>query len=693
MATATMQQGPIAFDEIDLIASICRESFWDFICEFWETVPGAGIMVPNWHMKYIADELQDMAEDVFASRPRKYDRVINVSPGTSKSTICSILFQPWTWTRMPTARHLNASYATDLVLDLAYKSREVIRSEKYNACFPEIELCTDRDAVSLFRNTHGGDRFACTVAGKSPMGFHAHFILVDDPLDPKRVASDAELLNARDFIRIALPTRKVDKVISATALIMQRLGRGDPSDVMLERNKREQENSTVTEQLDEPPVRHVCIPAEDSYPIHPPELKEYYVEGLMDPGRLPRHILEEYFRDMGPYAYAAQFGQSPQAMKGGMFEAAYFNKRVKAAPYTAKRIRYWDRAATQDGGCATAGTLIAKDAQGNYYIEHCVHVFLEPNKRNNVMRATALADRARYGPKNEPVIWVEAEGGSSGRDAWMNVMKALEGFNVREDHVTGDKDSRAEGWSAACAAGIVYIVDNGESQQTGKATWDYQGYIDEHCQFKPDKGKRGRYKDRVDSSSGAFNLLTGARQCQAIKIYSLGKKQGGPRIVVCGKADLANVIIEEPSLLISLADPAPVGPDVIPMHALNAVLDMIQLKFIDLQASEAQDTWHDPIAPYDKKADELIMAREHGKRLWAFLLKQRGGNPLVYVIQDEGGNDRRAMSVAHAVCNILHLPIGQAIYQPSCPDISQEGKQAPNQHIFDMTKACRGMVM
>ena len=53
------------FNEADLIASVCKESFWEFVKEFWEEVPGAGKMKSNWHMEYLANQLQEIAERVF----------------------------------------------------------------------------------------------------------------------------------------------------------------------------------------------------------------------------------------------------------------------------------------------------------------------------------------------------------------------------------------------------------------------------------------------------------------------------------------------------------------------------------------------------------------------------------------------------------------------------------------------------
>ncbi len=471
--------------EAELIASITKDSFFEFVQEFWTCIPGIEPLVLNWHLEYLAEELQKVAERVFRGLPKEHDMVINVPPGTSKSTLCSILYPAWIWTRMPNARILSASHTSELCLDLANKSRMVINSDLYKACFPEIELRTDQDAKGYFINTLGGDRLTCTVAGKSPMGFHGHFLLPDDPIDPKKAVSEAELKTAREFFTSVLPSRKVNNEVSVTILIMQRLHREDPTAVMLETGAK----------LGPSAVKHICLPGDVSWEISPPELRSRYIDGVLSPTRLSRRSLKEKEITLGAYAYAGQYGQSPTPLGGGMFQETWFNNRVKAAPFKSKRVRYWDRASsTMETGCYSVGVLMAKDAEGSYYVEDVVRGQWEPYQRNQKILATAHRDRLKYA-RNEPIIYVETEGGSTGIDANRKLASDLAGFVIKFDKPTGSKDVRAEPWSAQLAAGNVYIVDDGH------ATWDINAYISEHQHFRPEPGKRlGRWKDQVDAS-------------------------------------------------------------------------------------------------------------------------------------------------------------------------------------------------
>lgn len=715
----------LVHDQHKLLRSICRASFYQFVLEFWEEVPGAGKFISNWHIEVFCEELQRLAERVFAGLPKEHDLAVNVSPGTSKSTIFSILFPAWLWTRMPSARVLTASHTDALALDLANKARQVIKSDKYRHLFPAIELREDQDTKGYYANTLGGDRLTCTVAGKSPTGFHGHLLLIDDPLDPKKVLSELEVKTARDFMTNVLPSRKVDKSVSVTVLIMQRLGLEDSTDVMLKEALKPGAAA----------VRHVCLPAEllrgdDGEfivgDVKPPECIPHYLHngGLMDPRRLGRQVLDE-FKARGAHYFSTQFMQRPYALSGGMFKATYFLQRVKAAPYHGKRVRYWDRAAsdaqTNPGACYTAGVLLCF-AEQNWYVEHVVHGQWEPDERNKIMRATALADRARYGPEDEPVIWVEAEGGSSGRDAWKGVTRALAGFIVKEQNVSrlGKKEVRAEPWSCQCAAGNVYLVDNGESLGLGRATWDVQGFCDEHLAFP-----LGKFKDQVDSAAGAFSILVQNARMPVLRTLSLGKlKPGALRIVVCSRDDLAIIVTDHRALLVSLQDPAvgeevghvdynssarafmnketpheklnkdqsdstSAGGGVLPPHGLHNLLGGLVLTFADLQPEDYQQDWDQPLEPYGRLPAELVMRPEDGKKLWACLTKKHPLPAEVILVQDDG--DNRALSVACGIADTLRLDRG-AIYQHANPEGNAKGP-APNQHVYEMVKRTRGMVV
>ena len=94
MATALNTTKP-SFSEIDLVRSICEESFFEFLKEFWDTIiPEEPVW--NWHVEYMCSQLQQMAERVFLNESKRYDLIVNISPGSTKSTIASVAFPSWT---------------------------------------------------------------------------------------------------------------------------------------------------------------------------------------------------------------------------------------------------------------------------------------------------------------------------------------------------------------------------------------------------------------------------------------------------------------------------------------------------------------------------------------------------------------------------------------------------------------------
>lgn len=696
LAQALAQAGLLEDAKALILGERCQEDFELFVREFWACVPGVGPLVWNWHLAVFCQELHRIALRVEAGLPKKHDLIFNVPPGTSKSTISSVLFVCWVWSWFPQARFICVTHTDSLARDLASKCRDVVMSEKYQACCPHVQVRPDRSAVHDFELSAGGGRKSSTVGGVTPTGRHAHFVLIDDPIDPQGARSEVELDTAAKFMTEVIPTRVVDKGVCPTVLIMQRLHPRDPTRVMLDVGL----NAGTT------PIRHICLPGElggVSAAVSPPELETNYRDGLLDPERLPRRVLQDLAARLGPWAYAGQVGQNPMPPGGGMFEREWFVKRVKAAPYDARRVRYWDRADTADGGCATAGVLMSKDSQGKYYVEHVAWGQWEFHKRNKAILGIAHRDRDRYAPRHAPGIWVEGERGSTGKEAFASLATLLDGFPIREDLPTGSKDTRADPWAAQLAAGNVYLVDDG--------TWDVHAYVEEHLQFRPEAGKRlGKFKDRVDASSGAWaKLATGAGAGgKLLRVVQLGPGRGQAakvRVVACAGPELVALRTDNKCLLVWLQDPAAgdlcpvtVGAmagavhnlGTVPGHGLVHLLGSLGLVFCDLDPKDLQEQWQAPLAPWGAPPVELVMQRAHGKGLWGFLLRQWAPAPEVVVFASPGG--KRALSCALAFADALRLP-RSTVFRPGREAPCQPGEKAPNEHVYFMTKLCRGMVV
>ena len=271
-------------------------------------------------------------------------------------------------------------------------------------------------------------------------------------------------------------TRKVDKAVTPTILIMQRLHQNDCTQHMLDTYEN---------------VRHVCLPADLPNDVKPPELRARYVDDLLDPVRLSKTILASNFKALGEWGYAGQFSQRPAPRGGAMFKPGRITIDVPPADaFFKSRIRYWDKAGTQGAGCYTAGVLMGIDKQDRVWWLDVVRGQWGMDERELSIKNTATLDG------HSIRIFTEQEPGSGGKDQAMYTIKNLMGYRVQADLVgssDGNKVVRAGPLADQVNAGNTYMA---------KANWN-KALIDELRYFPQSK-----YKDQVDASGGAFNKLS-----------------------------------------------------------------------------------------------------------------------------------------------------------------------------------------
>jgi predicted phage terminase large subunit-like protein len=341
-----------------LTAEHCRRSFYQFLVYFWDTIVEDEYQ-DNWHIKFICDEMQEAAERVFRNEPKEADLVINVPPGSSKSTICTIMFPAWCWVRMAHARFITGSYSSDLSILHAVKSRDILKSHKFQELFPGlIQFKKDMDGKTAYENTAKGSRHI-TSPGGTATGKHAHFIIVDDPINPELAFSEVERKKATRWMDKTMSSRKVNKKVTLTILVMQRLAEDDPTGHLLAKKGKK--------------VRHICLPSEitDLDNVKPKEAEKFYRGGLLDPVRLDRSVLEESKTDLGSTDYAGQHLQSPHAAEGGIFKRAwfkYYQELPNARPI--RTVHSWDTAykakQRNDYSCRTTWE---QHANGHYVVD------------------------------------------------------------------------------------------------------------------------------------------------------------------------------------------------------------------------------------------------------------------------------------------------------------------------------------
>lgn len=471
-------------------AEKCRRDFAYFMKQMWHVI-AADDLVWNWHLDYLTGELMQVAHQVAAGRPRTHDLIINIPPGTTKSVTVSVMFPVWCWINWPWLRFIVASYSGALALEHAELSRELVRSAAFAEMFPNITIKPDKDAKSNFRLqytdaagiTHNGGNRLSTSVGGTLTGFHGHILIVDDPLDPNRAVSEVELRNSNRWMEQTLSTRKINKAVTPTILIMQRLHQDDPTGHLLAKQKGN--------------IKHICLPGEIinyQAQLRPAELAHRYTNGLLDPNRMPLHVLNDMRADLGQYGYAGQVGQHPVPPGGGMFDVDRLLTISAQAIFPANialDVRYWDKAGTAGGGAYTVGLRMLLMKNGRFIITDVTRGQWGTDQREAIIYQTACNDGVAVQG------WVEQEPGSGGKESAEATIRRLAGYPYRAERPVGDKVYRADPFSVQVNMGNVSIV---------QADWNHD--FKEELRYFP----FGTYKDQVDAASGAFAKLTSRRQ-------------------------------------------------------------------------------------------------------------------------------------------------------------------------------------
>lgn len=405
--------------------------------------------------------------------------MVFMPPRHGKSELISRLFSAYYLYRHPEKWVGINSYAAELAYTFSRNARD-------NYTMAGGALKDDAYAVKHWETGSGGGLWAAGVGGPiTGKGFHLG--IIDDPLkNSEEAASETIRSKQKDWYNSTFYTREEPE--GAIVIIQTRWHEDDLSGWLLSQEDEEPENWHI--------VHYEAI-KEDEAPNYPPtcllEVDSRKTGEALAPLRYGPDKLNKIAKRIGAYFFGALYQQTPKPREGGMFKRSWFNFRDRRMPVQAKRVRYWDKAGTSDGGAFTCGVLIA-NCEGEYCIEDVIRGQWSAREREDIIKKTADMDGRNV------QIWVEQEPGSGGKESAENTIRNLSGFSIRADKVTGSKEVRADPFSAQCEAGNVSLL---------KADWN-SGYIERLTAFP-----NGKYADDVDASSGAFNKLAQRRVIRA----------------------------------------------------------------------------------------------------------------------------------------------------------------------------------
>lgn len=222
------------------------------------------------------------------------------------------------------------------------------------------------------------------------------------------------------------------------------------------------------------------------------------------PGMWTREDLLSFKANMSAYSWQALYQGLPTSKAGLFFDVTMFDTDHVHTPYEPevdKRVRYFDFAATQSEDAAyTATVLMAIHRDGSFTIEEMDRIQEGPGPRDRWQRNKARMDARLFGTGVVRQV-EERQPGAAGKDRVRAFHKLMRGHSIGVDKIEGEgsKTTRADPFAASVSAGLVRIL---RQSPAGKPN-PIEAFKNELRAFP-----LGKFKDWVDSGSGAHNWLT-----------------------------------------------------------------------------------------------------------------------------------------------------------------------------------------
>ncbi|CCB79041.1 phage uncharacterized protein, putative [Helicobacter bizzozeronii CIII-1] len=275
----------------------------------------------SWHIAYLCKVLECTQPNTTGESDLLTRLMINMPPSYGKTEIIARCFIAWSLGLDRSRKFFYISYSDDLCRKIANQVRDLMKSKFYAQIFP-IPLEFLQDNAQEFVLREGGGLFVTTL--KSALtGFHAHQILIDDPIKVSEMSSKSAVKAVNANFKESVLSRLQDNQSNIT-ILMQRLGLNDLCAFLL--SEREFEPAQIASWK---VIKLKALNAqEENYSI-----KDFsYTRPPNTPLFEARHNasqLEDMRLQMGNDEFSAQYQQEPLATSGGYFEPQYFKQIFK----------------------------------------------------------------------------------------------------------------------------------------------------------------------------------------------------------------------------------------------------------------------------------------------------------------------------------------------------------------------------
>lgn len=441
--------------------------------------------------------------------------MIFAPPQHGKSELISTRFPAWWLAKRKDMPIALISYAATLAKRNARYARDVFTSPLYQEVFPNMIQDKENWRISDWHVlNHRGYVLAAGTGG--PITGHGFGLaIVDDPIENWAAAQSDTL---RESIWQWWNGTFMSRIWEDGTIVfmMTRWHEDDLAARILEQDGRVEDGGDW----------EVCSyaalaeEADAEKGIFPDPVGREVGEALA-----PSRYSAEYLRALEaktPSVFQAEYQQRPTAPMGQLFKIGRVNyvttippeigmleqdqEELKivslASSSKVSLIRYWDFAATEEqmfgpNPAASVGTLFARFDTGlydalakqkiyRYYVLDVIRQRVSPEGLASLITQTAAIDGQHV------VVGIEQEPGASGKIVIQSYKNMLTGYTVFSDIPSGAKEVRA--------MPVVQLFNSGNLLVL-KAPWNREWLI-ELAGFP-----NGRYKDQVDTLSGAFNYM------------------------------------------------------------------------------------------------------------------------------------------------------------------------------------------
>lgn len=297
---------------------VWRGGLLSFVKYFWHVLEPGTPFVSGWIMEAVVQHLEAITFGDITNL------LINVPPGCCKSLLTNVFWPAWEWSAMDFShlRYVTFSYSASNTERDNQRFGDLVSSLEFKGMYPKIHL--RQNGMTMVSNTNHGWKLASSVTG-SATGKRGNRAICDDLNNVKESESQPVLDETNRWFRESLSSRLNNIITDAKVVIAQRTAENDVSGTILELELPYCHLSIA--------MRYVWSADEDGNP-YATEIGWVDPRWRPDPNdcegelawaeRFPEEAVDNLERELGPFATACQYQQTPEPRGGGILKRDFW---------------------------------------------------------------------------------------------------------------------------------------------------------------------------------------------------------------------------------------------------------------------------------------------------------------------------------------------------------------------------------